>query len=271
LWHSFSRKYLALTLIGSLLGLTVAAGASDAFHLLAKTLPRASEIGLNWNIVLYLLLCAVVTTLLCGLLPAIRGRRRQLAHSLAQSGRTQVSKGNRMQWLLIGIQVTFAVTLLTGAGLLIRSLSQLDRVSPGFDSSHILTFQVTGSWGETADMGSMIRRIDRTLDSLRTVPGVEDAATATMLPGVPSLYQLQFSIDGSQDPNRKILADTRFVSQDYFQTMQIPLLLGHACHEGSPNQDLVVNRSFAAMYLGDSPAVGHILSQTENNAFAVSG
>jgi hypothetical protein len=60
-----------------------------------------------------------------------------------------------------------------------------------------------------------------------------------MLPGVPSLYQLQFSLDGSQDPNRKILADTRFVSQNYFQTMQIPLLLGHGCREGSPTQDLV--------------------------------
>jgi putative ABC transport system permease protein len=264
-------EVLALALIGSLLGLTVAAGAAHAFHLLGKTLPRASEIGLNRTIVLYLLFCAVATTLLCGLLPAMRGTRRQLAHSLAQSSRTQVSTRNPAQWLLIGVQVTLAVTLLTGAGLLIRSLSQLDRVSPGFDSSHILTFQVTGSWGETADNASVIRRIDRTLDSLRTIPGVENAATATMLPGVPSLYQLQFSIDGSQDPNRKILADTRFVSQDYFQTMQIPLLVGHACREGSPTQDLVVNRSFAAMYLGDSPAVGHILSQTENNAFAVAG
>jgi predicted permease len=163
------------------------------------------------------------------------------------------------------------VTLLTGSGLLIRSLNQLDRVSPGFDSSHILTFQVTGSWGETADMDSMIRRIDSTLDSLRSVPGVENTATATMLPGVPSLYQLQFSVDGREDPNQKVLADTRFVSQDYFQTMQIPLVLGRGCREGSPTRDIVVNRSFAAMYLGDSPAVGQILSQTENNAFAVSG
>jgi predicted permease len=260
-----------LALLGSLLGLLVAAGASHSFRLLAKTLPRASEIGLNWRIVLYSLLCAVATTLLCGLFPAFRGTRRQLAHSLAQTSRTQVVARSPVQWFLIGVQVTLAFTLLTGAGLLIRSLEKVDRVAAGFDASHVLTFQITGSWGETADMGSMIRRIDRTLDNLRTIPGAEGAATATMLPGVPSLYQLQFSLDGSLDPNRRILADTRFVSQGYFDTMKIPIVLGRGCREGSPTKDLIVNKSFAALYLGGSPALGHILSQTENTAYATGG
>src|SRR6202012_1421296 len=92
-----------------------------------------------------------------------------------------------------------------------------------------------------------------------------------MLPGVPSLYQLQFSLDGRRDPNQSILADTRFVSQDYFRTMQIPVLLGRGCREGSPTKDLVVNQSFAALYLGGSPALGHLLAQTENAAFAIDG
>jgi putative ABC transport system permease protein len=260
-----------LALLGSLLGLLVAAGASHAFHLMAKTLPRASEIGLNWRIFLYSLLCAMATTLLCGLFPAFRGTRRQLAHSLAQSSRTKASTRSPVQWFLIGIQVTLAVTLLTGAGLLIRSLQKLDRVATGFDASHVLTFQITGSWGETANMGSMIRRIDRTLDNLRTLPGVEGAATATMLPGVPSLYQLQFSLDGSQDPSRRILADTRIVSEGYFDTMQIPIVLGRGCREGSPTKDLIVNQSFAALYLSGSPVLGHLLSQTENTAYATGG
>jgi putative ABC transport system permease protein len=260
-----------LALLGSILGLLVAAGASHAFHLLSKTLPRASEIGLNWTIVLYSLVCAVATTLLCGLFPAIRGTRRQLAHSLAQTSRTQASTRSRVQWFLIGVQVTLAVTLLTGAGLLIRSLQKLDRVASGFDASHVLTFQITGSWGETVDMAGLNHRIERTIDDLRTLPGVEGAATAGFLPGVPALYQLQFSLDGSQDPNRRILSDIRFVSQGYFDTLQIPILLGRACREGSPTKDLVVNRSFAALYLGDSPAVGHVLAQTANTAYATVG
>jgi putative ABC transport system permease protein len=264
-------EVLLLALLGSLLGLAIAAAAAHAFHLLANVLPRAQEISLNWRIVVYSLGCAVATALLCGLIPALRGTRRQLAHSLARTSRTHASTRNPLQWFLVGVQVMLAVTLLTGAGLLLRSLGQLDRVRPGFDPSHVLTFQITGSWGETANMGALLRRIDGTLDALRAMPGVENAATAGFLPGVPAEYQNQYNIDGEQDPNRKTLADTRIVSQGYFETMKIPLLAGRACRQGSPTSDLLVNRSFAAMYLGDSPAVGHILAQAANAASQIQG
>ena len=57
-----------------------------------------------------------------------------------------------MQWALVGVQVTLAVTLLVGAGLLLRSLDALGHVAPGFDPTHVLTLQVSGSWGETNNM-----------------------------------------------------------------------------------------------------------------------
>jgi predicted permease len=264
-------EVFVLALLGSLAGIAIAAGAAHGFHLLAKTLPRAAEIKINWTIALYSLVCAVATTLFCGLVPALRGTRRQLAHSLAQNSRTQASTRSPIQWLLVGIQVTLAVTLLTGAGLLIRSLQNLKAVAPEFDAGPVLTFQVTGSWSETTDMNSMNRRVDRNLDSLRSLPGVEDAATAGFLPGLPSLYQVQLALDGNQDPNRTIQADVRTVSQGYFPTMNIPLLRGRGCREGSTTQDLVVNRSFVAMYLGDSEAMGHALTQADNPAIGISG
>jgi len=257
-------EVFVLALLGSLVGIAVAASAAHGFHLLAKTLPRASEITINWTIALYSLLCAVATTLLCGLVPAFRGTRRQLAHSLAQTSHTQASTRSPIQWLLVGVQVTLAVTLLTEASLLIRSLRNLDHVAPGFDATHVLTFQVTGSWAETADFNAMNRRVDRNLDSLRTIPGIEDAATAGFLPGLPDLYQVEFALDGNLDPNRAIQADMRTASQGYFQTMKIPILHGRPCREGSPTKDVLVNRSFAAMYLGDSEVVGHALSQADN-------
>jgi putative ABC transport system permease protein len=264
-------EVFVLALLGSLAGLLVAAGAAHGFHLLAKTLPRASEIKLNWTIALYSLFCAVATTLFCGLVPAIRGTRRDLAHSLAQTSRTQASTRSPIQWLLVGIQVALAVTLLTGAGLLIRSLQNLNHVAPGFDAAHVLTFQVTGSWAETTDMNSMNRRVDSTLDSLRGIPGVEDAATTGFLPGLPDLYQIQLALDGNVDPNREIQADERTVSQGYFHTMNIPLLRGRGCREGSTTKDVVVNRSFAAMYLGDGEALGHALSPADNSASGIVG
>jgi putative ABC transport system permease protein len=264
-------EVFALALIGSLLGLAVAAGAAHQFHLLSKTLPRAEEIALNWRVALYSLVSAVATTFLCGLFPAIRGTRRGLAHSLASTARTQVSTRNPVQWILVGVQVTLAVTLLVGAGLLLRSFEELGRVSPGFDSSHVLTLQITGSWGETANMAAVLQRIDRTLDGLRTLPGIADAATTDLLPGVPSKYEIEYKIDGHVNPSYKILADSRVVSIGYFDTMQIPVLVGDPCKQGSNGKDIIVNRSFANRYFGGASVIGHQLSQVESSPYAIQG
>jgi putative ABC transport system permease protein len=264
-------EVFVLALAGSLLGLLVAGAATSALHSLSKTLPRAQEISLNWRIVVYSLACAFATTLLCGLFPAVRAARRELARDLAHSSRTQVSTRNPLQWILVGVQVMLAVTLLTGAGLLLRSLQELSRVSPGFDPSHILTFQISGSWGETSDMKNLIRRIDRTLDGLRALPGVEAAATGAGLPGVPSLYQVEFTIDGREDPNRKILADNRTVSAGYFDTMRIPLLAGEGCKQASTTIDVIVNRSFQERYLNNTPPLGHVLKAAAYNDFSTQG
>ncbi len=245
-------EVFTLALLGSLAGLLVAAVSARGFHLLSKTLPRAEEIGLNWQIVAYTLIAAVFTTLLCGLFPALRGTRRTLAQSLAAGGRTQVSTRGTLQWMLVGMQITLAVTLLIGAGLLLRSFQQLSRVYPGFEPSHVLTFQVSGSWGETSDMKNVVQRIDRTLESLRTLPGVEAASTAAMLPGVPSQYQIEFKIDGKLEPGHPILADSRYVSAGYFDTMRIPLLVGESCRQASNTSDVMVNRAFADKYMGDT-------------------
>jgi putative ABC transport system permease protein len=264
-------EVFVLALMGSLAGLTVAAFAAQSFHKLANTLPRAEEIALNWRVALYSLAAALITTLLCGALPAMRGTRRGLARSLARAARTQVSTRNPMQSVLVAVQVTLAVTLLVGAGLLLRSFQALGRVYPGFDPSRVLTFQISGSWGETADMKGVLQRIDRTLDGLRTLPGVEAASTAAMLPGVPSLYQLEFKIDGQVDPSHKILADSRYVSFGYFSTMKIPLLLGQDCQQGSNAGDVLVNRSFANLYLDNAAVVGRHLGAVVYNDFQPQG
>lgn len=264
-------EVFALALLGSLAGLLIAAASARGFHLLIKTLPRAEEISLNWEIVAYTLAGAVLTTLLCGLFPALRGTRRALAHSLAAGSRTQVSTGGTIQWLLVSMQITLAVTLLIGAGLLLRSFQQLSRVYPGFDPSHVLTFQVSGSWGETTDMKSVVQRIDRTLDSLRAIPGVEAASTAAVTPGVSSLNRTEFKIDGKVQPRRPILADSRYVSAGYFDTMRIPLLAGEPCRQASNTPDIVVNRAFGENYMSDTSPIGHQLVGAVSNDFLPSG
>ena len=248
---------LVLAVAGAGVGLFVARFAAKVFRVLASTLPRVEEVHIDWQIMSYALGCSLLVTLLCGLAPALRGTRRDLASSLAQASRTQVSGRNPLQWLLVGVQVALAVTLLTGAGLLVRSLQALGRVSPGFTTAHILTFHISASWGESGDMNKLTQRIQGILAELRSVPGVEDTAISATLPGVPNEYQteLKFS-EGESDPQHKIIAQSRFVSPSYFSTMRIPLLAGEMCREQPKLNYAMVNRSFANAYLAGSPAMG---------------
>jgi len=264
-------EVFVLAFIGASFGLVISAVATHYLRQMPGVLPRADEIHLNWTVVLYSLTCAVGTTLICGLVPALRGTRRELAQSLAQNSRTQVSTRNPVQWFLLGVQVTLAVTLLSGAGLLLRSMEQLSRVSPGFEAGHVLKFQITGSWGETSDLKTLAHRIDRTLDGLRSTPGVEAAAIAELLPGVPEKYQIEFQIDGHSNGDHKLLAESRPVSSGYFDVMQIPLLQGEACREESTTKDVLVNRSFVRSYMNDMPALGHNLIAASDSSIPIQG
>jgi len=247
-----------LALIGCGLGLFLAAAASDIFRSLAAQLPRVEEIHLDGRIVLYSLACSVVVTLLCGLVPAIRGTRRSLSASLAQSSRSQVAGRNPLQWLLVGVQVALAVTLLAGAGLLLRSFQQLGRVNPGFDAAHILTFQLSMNWGETGDLKKLRQFTDRILETLRATPGVAAAAISVGAPGTPFRYQTELKLtEGRADTEPKIVAENRFVSASYFATMRIPLLAGEVCRETDGPPTLVVNRTFADNYFPGAPVIGH--------------
>jgi putative ABC transport system permease protein len=255
-------EVLLLATLGAILGLALAAGAVQLFHHLVNTLPRAEEITLNWRLLLYTFLSALAATLLSGLYPALRSTRGELANALAQSSH-QVSTRGSLQWLLVGAQVALAVTLLIGAGLLLRSFQELGRVSPGFDASHVLTLQLSGGWGETGDMKRLTQRIHHDLDAIRSVPGVEAAATGGWsLPGVPGQPQIELSLaEGEQDESHKIIAITHIVSSGYFHTLGIPVLQGQDCDEndGGP-PSVLVNRSFANRYLRQVTPIGSHLS-----------
>jgi putative ABC transport system permease protein len=260
-----------LAFVGAGLGLVVASGTSRVFRTLARDLPRIEEIGLDWRLVLYTLASVVAATMLCAMFPAIRATRRGLSGSLSQASRTQVSARNPLQLALVGVQVAMAVALLAGAGLLLRSFQMLGQVSPGFDASHVLTLRISAGYGETADMKGLTQRIDRTLDSLRAVPGVEAAATSSGLPGVPDEYAPEMNLlEAGADPARKIVAESRFVSPGYLATVRIPLLAGESCRATAGPPGVLVNRSFADTYLPRATVIGRHLAET-GNAFLPPG
>jgi len=254
-------EVLVLAVTGALLGLLAAAGASQAFRALAKNLPRIEEIRLDGNIVIYSLACAIGATLLCGIIPVLRGTRRDLAVSLGHGGRSQVSGRNLLQFLLVGVQVSLAVTLLVCAGLLLRSFQELGRVSPGFDPQHVLTFHISTSWAETNNRTAAQQRTERILEGLRSVPGVEVATTAISLPGVPGEYPLELkTTEGRAETELKMIAQGRWVTPEYFATMRIPLIAGELCRDGANTMTAMVNRSFAERYWSGLTVIGHHLA-----------
>jgi predicted permease len=257
-----------LALAGAGVGLGLAGAAARVFRVLAKDLPRVDEIGLDWRIVMYSLICALAATLACGLVPAVVGTRRSLAGSLASSGRSQVSGRRPAQFVLVGVQVALAVTLLAGAGLLLRSFQALGRVAGGFDPDHVLTFRISASWGETGDLKAAGQTVKRILEAVAAVPGVESSAATFLLPGVPGTFPVELNVaEGRAETEPKITAESRIGSAGLFATMHIPLLAGEMCPQESNIPGMMVNRSFANTYFGGAGVIGKHLGQPSSMYF----
>ncbi len=250
-----------LAVAGALAGLLVAAGTAAALRTL-PSLPRSDEITLDGWILLYTLGCAVAVALLCGVFPGLWSTRHGGPPTLADAGRAQVSTRHALQWLLVGSQMALSVMLLAGAGLLLRSFQELSRVDPGFDPSGVLSFRVSAQWAESGDRARVTQQIDRLLEGLRSLPGIQSAATSVTPPGVPTQFQQEFElVEGRAGTEPRMLAESTEVSPSYFATLRIPVAAGELCRltpPGEPGQ-LMVNRRFVDRYLSGPSAVGSSL------------
>ncbi len=248
-----------LALVGASLGLLVAAGASLALRSVAAGFPRIDELVIDAPVLLYTAGSIVLVTLLCGVVPALRSAAG--GSRIARGTRTQVSGRHVVQWTLVGLQVALSVMLLTGAGLLLRSFQELGRVDPGFDADRVLTFRVTGSYGEGFD--NMVRDVETILEELGALPGVDSAATSSPVPGVlndRSGFQFgaaDFELVEGREDDRPMHSEFRDVSSSYFPTLRIALLAGEICKRGATAgtiDELVVNQAFVSRYMsGRSP------------------
>ncbi len=251
-----------LSVTGAALGVAVAFGATAAFQRLAPGLPRVHEIAVDARILLYMTTATVAVALLCGLLPALRGTRG--VGSLSRSsGRTHMDSRHSVQWALVGVQVALSVTLLAGAGLLVRSVDALSRVDAGFNADNVLTLRVSGTYG-TEMTDQTVQRINRVLDEVAALPGVEVTAIASTLPGVRAEDQREFVLtEGSSETEGPLIADNRIVTPGYFAALQIPLITGELCNrpidaggQVGVTTQVMVNRSFVERYFPDRSLLG---------------
>jgi predicted permease len=274
---------MVLALCGGMLGVGLAVGSVGAFHRLAAILPRRDmsvdlgiprlgEIGIDVTVLLFTLVATLITGLVAGLAPAMRSSRGQDADVLRQGASTMTSglgltEPKRLQGVLVVAEVSMAMLLLVGGGLLMHSFLRLSTVDPGFDAAHVLTFAVHRSASRTPQAPASLTS-DEILDRIRTLPQVRVAGYAEILPLVrfKSGVRLRTTPDapstppappapGTQVPPET--PDTRIVSRDFLTVMGIRVVEGRGFGPddvaGRPKV-MLINRTLARSgFLGPDP------------------
>jgi len=255
---------VVLGLAGGALGACVAAwGTQAAIRLLPEALPRAEDVGLDGHVLLFTFAISIIAAIAFGLVPALKMSRSGVQETLKEGGRGASAGRHRAQSVFVVCEMALALILLTGAGLMIRTLAQLWSVNPGFNTQNVLVFQVTlaPSLGiNAATNRSAIRELSQTL---RAIPGVQAASvTGGSVPLAGSDDELPFWIDGRTKPanaSEMNQALSYFVGPGYLETMQIPLLRGRfiaATDDEHSPQVIAIDENFARKYFPEQDPIG---------------
>src|SRR5215471_787650 len=251
---------VVLALLGGAVGLVIAAGALRLVHLINPgNIPRLDEIGIDGRVLGFTFGVSLLTGLVFGAAPALASTGVDIISNLKPGGRSSNSGAgftasrDKLRGLLVIAEITFSLMLLIGAGLLIRSFVKLQGVKPGFNSDHVITMQTSLTGSRYAGKEGRLRRIQYYQElaaRIKRLPGVVDEGGVTALPLTDSIGWGGLSIEGYTPPPDKpeIQVDFRIATQDYFQTMQIPLLEGRGFQE-SDTQDapqvVLIDEKFA--------------------------
>jgi predicted permease len=255
---------LVLSVSGGILGLILAAVALRVGRsLLPESLPRISEISLNWDVVGFALLLAIVTGLLCGLAPAFAALRTNVNANLKEGGRSGTSGGGhaRLRSTLVVAEIAIALVLLTASGLLLRSFEKMRSVNLGFSPEHVTTAAYSLPQKQYATQPSIDAFNNELIRRLRQLPGAQSVGLTSMLPASGNNNNQTFVVEGYVPPKgaNMNLATVSQLIGDYFPAMEIALLRGRLLSEADkPGKPLalVVNRKFAQHYWPNQDPIG---------------
>jgi predicted permease len=255
---------LVLSVSGGLLGLMCAGLALKLGRsLLPESLPRISEISLNWDVIGFALLLAVVTGLVCGLAPAFAALRTNVNGTLKEGGRGGTTGGGhaRLRSALVVAEIAIALVLLAASGLLLRSFEKMRSVDLGFRPDHVAMASYSLPQKQYSTQASIDAFNDDLVRRLRQIPGVESVALADLVPASGNNSNQAFVAEGYVPPKGApmSLATPSHSIGDYFQTMGIHLLRGRMFSEadkaGAPLA-MIVNRKLAEHYWPNQDPIG---------------
>jgi predicted permease len=255
---------LLLSVGGGLLGLALASAALRVgVSFLPETLPRVSSIGLDWQVVAFALGLAVLTGLLCGLIPAFAAARTSVNEALKEGGRTGTAGGGhaRMRSALVVAELAVALVLLTASGLLLRSFQKMRSVNIGFRADHTLTASYRLPRRQYTTQASIDAFNESLRSKLEQLPGAQAVGVTSMLPASNIEYQATFTPEGYIPPKGAglNLAWVPQVMGNYFQAQSIPIIRGRDFTPADgPTAPLVVivNRALAEHYWPGQDPIG---------------
>jgi putative ABC transport system permease protein len=254
---------VVLAVVSGLAGLAFAYWGTRALVVLApERLPRLAEVGMNGTVFLFALGVASASGVAFGIVPAIRASRTSLVDALKDGGRSMAGgRHRRTQRALVVAEIALALVLAVGAGLMVRSFVALQRVSPGFEPSHLLTFHLSPP--ETQYRDKVARRTFYTqlMQRLEALPGVRAAALTISLPPHLVVMTDNFMVEGQVlPPNRSApLGPLVFVSEGYFSALGAPLLRGRFFTEQDDDTSpdvVIINETLAKRFFPGVDPVG---------------
>ncbi len=255
---------LLLAFIGGALGIAIAQlGVRAIVALSPVDLPRLAAIHIDGAVLAFGFIATTLVGFAVGLLPALHAGANDPQAAIQESSRTVARSHHLTRRILVVAEVAISLVLLVAAGLLLRSIKNVFAVSPGFDSSRLLTMQVQDNGRrvqpnptsspaiDRSNFDSLSNYYDAALKSVRAVPGVEAAALTSQLPLSTDDDMYGVELESHEDGSPSDAAFRYCVSPGYFEAMHIPLRRGRYIDErdkmGAPVA-IVVSESFVARY-----------------------
>jgi len=259
---------LLLAIAGGGLGTLIAVwGVSLLVRFAPENLPRLDQIRIDGIVLLWTALVSLLTGLVFGLAPAWQSSRLNLNEALRDGGRSTTESAGKRRWrnLFVITELALALMLLTGSGLLIKSLWRLQQVDLGINPSRVLTMQLVLP-DQHYEKPEQVRDFNsRLVEQTRSLPGVRAAALSNSLPPDETEYSSDFTIEGRTPTANKEpqIAYFNKVTPEYFQALGIPLLSGRF-FTGADSADAprvtLINETFRRRFFPGEDPIGKRLN-----------
>ncbi|HLW77985.1 MAG TPA: ABC transporter permease, partial [Terriglobia bacterium] len=271
LLRQFSTESLLLALTGGALGLLWSHWFSRLMlalipQALLDTMPYLASIKTDPAVLVFTLLVAVGTAILFGLAPALEAARADVNQGLKEEARSSAGRrASRLRDVLVAAEIALALMLLTGAGLMLRSVTALLQADPGFATENLLAFGVALPSTSYKDDASIRRFEQQFRDGVRSLPGVQGVAGVSKLPLTGNGNTIRFAVEGRPTAQgQEDESNIRDITAAYFDVMKIPLVKGRffqaadAANKDAPRL-VIVNQAFARQYFpGEDPVAKRI-------------